>query len=193
MKRGLLLLLLIGSIATFAQHVPTFEEVISMRSVVGVSLSPDGRTVAFTVQTTDWNENRYDIEVWLSRNGSKPFQATNTSKGSSTGAMFSPDGQWLSFLANRGNKNQIHVMRLDGGEAFVVTKEDEGISGYEWHPSGTKFIFQKPEKEDKTKKEREKRYGGYETDDKEFTREHLWTIDFAPERLDHGRSILRSA
>ena len=184
MKQIKILFLVLITFNCRAQTLPSFEEVISLRSVGGVKLSGDGKHVAYTVQTTDWNENRYDNEIWLSKNGTKPFQLTNTSKNSSSGPEFSPDESWIAFLADRGNKTQIHVMRLEGGEARAVTKEEEGVSSFEWHPSGVKFIFQKQEKEDKTKKDREKRYGAYETDDKDFTLSHLWQIDFNPEMLD---------
>ncbi|MBL7873142.1 MAG: S9 family peptidase [Cyclobacteriaceae bacterium] len=178
MSRALFFLLIIISSQVFAQHVPTFEEVISLRSAGAVVISDDGKNVAFTVQTTDWNDNRFDSEIWLSKNGNKPFQLTNTPKGSSSSPSFSPDGKWIAFLADRGNKNQIYVMNMEGGEAKAVTIEEEGVSSFEWHPSGAKFIFQKSDPEDKNKKEQEKRYGGFEADDKEFTLSHLWQVDF---------------
>lgn len=184
MKRLLVFLFAFISIQSFAQRVPSFEEVISLRSVGGVTLSADGKHIAYTVQTTDWNENRFDTEIWLSKNGSSPFQLTNTAKNSSTNPAFSPDGQWIAFVSDRGNKNQVYVMRLEGGEAKAVTKEEEGVSAFEWHPSGNSIIFLKAEKEDKSKKEREKRYGGFETDDKEFILSHLWQVDFKPDMLD---------
>jgi dipeptidyl aminopeptidase/acylaminoacyl peptidase len=184
MKRSAILFFLLISVFANAQHVPTFEEIISLRNIGGVTLSPDGNNIAFTVQTTDWIDNRFDTEIWLSKNGKTAFQLTNTSKNSSTSPLFSPDGQWIAFLSDRGNKNQIYVMRLDGGEAKVITKEEEGINGFEWLPSGNGFVFVKPEKEDKTKKEREKRYGGYEIDDKEITLSHLWLVDFRADMLD---------
>ena len=184
MKKYLSILLLAFSPAAFSQHVPTFEEVISLRSVSGVSISPDGKHVAYGVQTTDWTENRYDTEIWLSQNGETGFQLTNTAKEGSSNATFSPDSRWIAFLANRGNKNQIHVMRVDGGEARVMTNEDEGISSFQWHPSGSSLIFRRPEKEDKLKAEREKRYGGFETDDKEFILQHLWQLTFQPDQRD---------
>lgn len=183
MKQFILLSLIISAQIGLAQHVPTFEEVISLRSAGSVAISPDGKHVAFTVQTTDWNDNRFDTEIWLSKDGQKPFQLTNTAKNSSTSPAFSPDGLWLAFLADRGDKNQIFVLRLDGGEARPATKEEEGVSSFEWHPSGEKFVFVKPEKEDKNKKEREKRYGAFEADDKEFTLSHLWEVDFNPDLL----------
>ncbi len=184
MNRFLAVALLLASSACFSQRVPTFEEVLSLRNAGGVTLSPDGKNVAFTLQSVDWNENRTDVEIWLSREGQKPFQFSNNAKGSSTNPLFSPDGKWLAFISDRGNKNQIYAARLDGGDAFAVTKEEESISSFEWHPDGTKMIFLKPEKESKNKKNIEKRYGAFETDDKEFTLSHLWQIDFRPEMHD---------
>ncbi len=168
---------------SFAQQVvPSFEQVISLRGAGSPVISQDGKLIAYGVSTTDWNDNRVDTEIWLSRNGAKPFQLTNTAKGSSTSPAFSPDGQWLAFLTDRGNKSQIYVIRTDGGEAMPVTKEEEGVNGFDWHPSGTKFVLLKNEKENKTKKELEKRYGGFEADDKEFTLSHLWQVEFSPEQ-----------
>ena len=184
MKRLLVFTALVAAIQLNAQHVPTFEEQISLRSVGAVQLSPDGKTVAFTVQSTDWNDNRYDTEIWLAKENEKPFQLTNYQKNGSNAPLFSPDGKWISFLSDRGNKTQIYVMRVDGGEAKVVTKEEEGISFYEWHPDGKRFVFVKSEKEDKNKKDREKRFGAFEADDKEFSLSHLWQIDFNPDLPD---------
>jgi dipeptidyl aminopeptidase/acylaminoacyl peptidase len=184
MKKIFTVLFISLIIHVHAQVIPSFEQVMSLRGVGNPVLSPNGKQVAFTVQTTDWNDNRFDTEIWISRDGKKPFQLTNTAKGSSTGIAFSPDGQWIAFMADRGGKTQIYVMRTEGGEARAVTKEEESISGFEWHPSGAKFIFLKPEKENKNKKDVEKRYGGFEQDDKEFTLSHLWQVDFNPELPD---------
>jgi dipeptidyl aminopeptidase/acylaminoacyl peptidase len=175
-------ILLYFSFQSFAQQVPTFEQVISLRNAGPAVISPDGKHVAYAVQTTDWSDNRYDTEIWLSKNGQKPFQLTNTLKGSSTSPEWSPDGKWIAFLADRGNKNQIHIISAEGGEAMPITNEEESISDYEWLPSGTKLILLKPEKVSKDKKEIEKRYGAFETDDKEFVLSHLWQIDFDPNR-----------
>ena len=184
MKKIFVFLFSAAAFHVVAQTVPTFEQIISLRSAGNPIVSPDGKQIAFTVQTTDWNENRFDTEIWISKEGKKPFQLTNTSKASSTNLAFSPDGQWIAFLADRGNKTQIYVIRSDGGEARPATKEEEPIARFEWHPSGIKLIFLKPEKEDKNKKEMEKRYGGFEQDDKEFALSHLWQVDFNPDSRD---------
>jgi len=184
MNRILSFLFICIAAQAVAQRVPSFEEVISLRTIGGVTISADGKNIAYTVQTTDWHDNRFDIEIWLSKNGSKPFQLTNTPKNNSTSPSFSPDGQWLAFLADRGNKTQIYVMRVDGGEARAVTSEEENISSYKWHPSGNKIVFLKPDKQKNSKKEIEKRYGEFETDDREYVHVHLWQTDFIPDMPD---------
>ncbi|HEY5690748.1 MAG TPA: S9 family peptidase [Cyclobacteriaceae bacterium] len=160
---------------------PSFEEVISLRSVGTPVISADGKTVAFTVRTADWDQNEFDSEIWISRGGGQAFQATQATKGSSNAPNFSPDNKWLAFLSDRGGKNQIYVMRLEGGEAFAITAEKENISDLEWHSSGKKILFTKTDSEDKKKKDEEKRYGGFATDDKEFALTHLWQVDFKPD------------
>jgi dipeptidyl aminopeptidase/acylaminoacyl peptidase len=177
--------LLILPLAVAAQsHVPTVEEVISLRGVGAVQISADGKMVAYTVSSTDWNENRYDTEIWLWKEGSSAFPLTNNLKNNSSAPLFSPDGKWLAFLSDRGSKTQIYALRTDGGEPKAVTHEEEGVSFYEWHPDGRRLLFVKPEKEDKSRKDREKRYGAFESDDKEFTLSHLWEIDFLPDAPD---------
>jgi len=82
---------------------PSFREVLSLKSVGAPRVAPGGRMIAYTVRTTDWEENRYDQEIWLFREGEEPFQLTRTKDGSSTGQRWSPDryagfvqfGMWL--------------------------------------------------------------------------------------------------
>lgn len=184
MNKVVLTLLFLAPHFAKSQHVPSFEDVISLRSIGGIVLSPDGKNIAYTVQTTDWVDNRFDNEIWLSKNGQTPFQMTNTKGGNSSNPSFSPDGKWLAFLSERGSKTQIFVINLSGGEAQAATNEGENIESFEWHPSGKSFILVKEEEEKKEKKEREKRYGGFETDDKDFTLSHLYQVDFNPDLLN---------
>jgi len=182
MKKIVPLLLLLAAFVVRAQHLPTLEEQISLRGAGSVQLSPDGKAVAYTVQTTDWNDNRYDTEIWLARGTDAPLQLTNNPKNSSMAPLFSPDGKWIAFLSDRGNKTQIYVMRADGGEPRAVTHEEEGVSFYDWHPDGKRFLFVRPDADGK--KEVEKRYGGFEIDDEGFTLLHLWQIEFNPDQPD---------
>jgi dipeptidyl aminopeptidase/acylaminoacyl peptidase len=159
----------------------SFEKFISLRGVGSPSISPDGQHVAFTVGSTDWKENQFDNEIWLSKNGETPFQLTRTTKGGSGQIRWSPDSKWIAFTADRGNKSQIYVIRISGGEAQAVTNEEEGIGSFEWTPEGKKFVFTMNEKESKAQKSQKERYGAWAEEDTEYQLSHLWAVDFKPD------------
>lgn len=161
----------------------SFEQVLSLRQAGSPVISPDGQQVAYTVRSADWTDNTYDTEIWLAQPGSPPFQLTRTAKGSSTDPQWSPDGKWLAFLADRGHKTQIMVIRAMGGEAQPITNETEAISAFAWAPDGSKLVFAKTEKESKPAKSRKERYGSWAVDDEEFELTHLWLIPFQPDPM----------
>jgi dipeptidyl aminopeptidase/acylaminoacyl peptidase len=151
--------------------------------VGSATISHNGQHVLYTQRRTDWSKNRYDTEIWISKDGKPPFQLTNTHDGSSNNPQWSPDDQWIAFTASRGDKNQIHVIRADGGEAFAVTHEENGINGYRWTPDGEGFIITMSQKESKPDKTRKERYGAYEVDDEEYKLTWLYRVDFNPSDL----------
>jgi dipeptidyl aminopeptidase/acylaminoacyl peptidase len=163
---------------THSQSFTRFEKAISLKQTTDAVISPTGSHVLFTVSAADWENNSYDTEVWLSRNGMDPFQLTNTAKGSSTSPQFSPDEKWISFLADRGNKNQLYLISVQGGEAFALTKEDEPISSYSWSPDGTKIAVVKMESESKTFKQSKEKYGSFSVEGEEYRLSHLWILNF---------------
>ena len=163
------------------KHVPTFEEVLSLKSVGTPVCSPNGQHIAYTVRRTDWTENGYDTEIWLRRAGEQPFSLTNTTNGSSTNPKWSPDGQWVSFIAKRGEKSQIHAIRITGGEAIPLTHEDEDINEYAWSPDGTRIAFTRPMGDEAQEKKRKERFGDYEVDDADFKLNWLYVIEVDPD------------
>ncbi|RXG15972.1 dipeptidyl aminopeptidase/acylaminoacyl peptidase [Leeuwenhoekiella aestuarii] len=186
MKRILLfIIVLLGINNTIAQQLknPSFEEVLSLKAASNAVISPDGKNVVFQLQNVDWNENRYDTELWISKNGNPPFQLTNT-KESSSNPKWSPDGEWIAFLSTRGENNQIHAIRLAGGESFQVTNTKSNISDFEWSPDSKQIGFLQPKDNSKEKEKRADKYGSFEVEDKEYANNEIWVIDFKPEALN---------
>src|SRR3982751_2981883 len=65
-------------------------------------ISPDGKLVAYVVQTIDRKQNRRNSSIWLATtDGSRPPWQFTTSPQSSTSPQWSPDGQSLAFLSSR--------------------------------------------------------------------------------------------
>ncbi len=156
----------------------SFEKWISLKSAGSPVLSPDGKTMVYTETSTDWANNTYDREIWMVRNGQAPIQLTRTTKGSSSDAAFTPDGKYISFLANRGDKTQLFIISVLGGEAIQVTRDEDGINSYDWSPDGKQIVFSKPLADSKTEKNTKDRYGAFEVEGETYKLNHLWILNF---------------
>lgn len=163
------------------KHVPAFEEVLSLNSVGTPIISPDGQHLVYTVRSADWASNGYDTEIWLRRAGEVPFQLTNTRDGSSSNPQWSPDGEWVSFIAKRGENSQVHAIRINGGEAVQLTHEDESIGNYAWSPDGTRIAFTRAVGDEEQEKERTDRFGAYEVDEADFKLNWLYVVEVDPD------------
>ena len=179
---ALLLALALTPAAARAQEgiSPSFRDVISLERAGSPAVAPGGGAVAYTVRTTDWEENGYDTEIWLWRDGAEPIQVTRTADGSSTSPAWSPDGRWLAFLADRGDGRQVYALPAAGGEAVPVTAVDGGVNGYAWSPDGTRLALLRTEPESDSAKAVEETYGRFVVEDEEYRMTHLWVVDFDP-------------
>src|SRR5262245_59352077 len=131
-----LVVLLMVSPFTFAdagKHVPTVDDLFAIKSLGGVQLSPDGRFVAYGGTETDFKQDAYVTQLWLAPTaGGAPFQLTRGPK-SSENARWSPDARRLAFTSTRaGDKAQIFVLLVEGGEAQQLTKSETGVTSYAW-------------------------------------------------------------
>ena len=63
-----LLVLCLLPLSILAQNKiePSFEDILSIESVSNAQISPNGEYVIYQLQSTDWKNNRYDREIWIS-------------------------------------------------------------------------------------------------------------------------------
>ena len=167
-----------------------FKAQISLNSASGPRISPDGSMIAFTITSADWENNRFDREIWLAPAGGDPFPLTRTKDGNSTGARWAPDGSRLGFVADRGDGAQIYLIRPQGGEAEQLTSHEGGINSFRFSPDGSRVAFAATDPAPDDFEEREETYGDYAVEDADFRMAHLWVTDMGegaePRRLTGG-------
>ncbi len=179
-KYLVVLFLCIYTIAASAQKnasIP-FEKWLSLRQVGTPVISPNGKYIVYGVTSTDWASNGYDTELWLSKEGGEPIQLTRTIKGGSSSAYFTPDSKYVSFIADRGDKSQLYIISVNGGEALQITKDEDGIGGYEWSLDGKKIAYTKADPDSKKEKAFKDRYGAFAVEGEEYKFSHLWLLDY---------------
>jgi dipeptidyl aminopeptidase/acylaminoacyl peptidase len=175
-------LALVGSRAAASDkvRVPTIDDLLTIKSVGSVKISPDGKWVAYTVSQADFKVDAFISHIWIADPATgRKYQLTRGEKSAGNMA-WSPDSQWLAFTSNRsGDKNQIFAIPPDGGEAVQLTKVETGVNNFEWSPDGKSIAFTaSPSKKDVTKNRKE-HLGDFEVVRKEYDYHHLWTMDVA--------------
>ena len=165
---------------TASARVPTVDDLLNLRTLGGAQISPDGNWVAYTVSSTDWKQDAFVAQVWLIHVPSgRSFQMTRGEKPCSN-PSWSPDSRWLSFTSSRvGDKNQLFVIRPDGGEALQLTSTENGVGGYAWSIDGKQIAFTSSDLKEKDVKARRDYAGDFEVVRREYTHQHLRTIDVA--------------
>ncbi len=181
MKRIFFMAVVLSSATLFGQKNASvsFEKWISLKGVGGPIISPDGKTIVYSMSSTDWANNTYDNELWMAKDGEAPLQLTRTHKNSTGNAAFTPDGKYVSFIADRGDKRQIYIISVAGGEAIQVTKDEDGINSYAWNPDGTKIVYSKPQPKSKKDKTKEERFGAFGVEGEEYQLTHLYLLNFS--------------
>src|SRR4029079_2279763 len=120
----------------------TFLDAQNMRQTATPDLSSDGKLMLYTLSIPDWNQARRQSDIYLvstERGLASTRQLTFTKDKNETNPRWSHDGSFIAFLSDRdapaatggatavggrggaggggGARNQLFVMRLDGGGA----------------------------------------------------------------------------
>jgi dipeptidyl aminopeptidase/acylaminoacyl peptidase len=160
---------------------PTIDQSLSMKSVSGARISPDGRYVAYVVQQTNWEENDFVQQIWVASMVTGESYQLTSGKKSSTGPQWSPDSKRIAFLSDRDGKRQVYLIAPTGGEAAQLTTEENGVAAAAWSPDGTAIAFTSAGPDAKAKKDRKEKYGDFEIIGGDYTMNHLWLVKLPAE------------
>src|SRR5262249_11777687 len=109
-------------------------DLLAVRDISGVELSPDGSQVLYTVRTAYMDEttSEFQYHLWVDAvDGSASKQFAKGRCG-----HWSPDGTTLAFLSDRKGELAIYLIPAAGGEARQLTHFKTPVADYRWAPNG---------------------------------------------------------
>lgn len=121
----------------------TPDDLLSLKEVREVEISPDFKWIAYTVTSLDTVKDKPITQLWMVPAGGGEAIPMTSGEYSAGNPRWSPDGKYLSFTAARGEKAKTQVWALNrlGGEARQLTRVKQGVSGYEWSPDGKRMVL----------------------------------------------------
>ena len=118
------------------------ETMLKLSRISEPALSPDGKLVAFTVQTIDLDKNTRPKQIYvIPLEGGVPRQITREGTNNER-PRWAPDSKQLYVVSNRSGSAQIWAMNPDGANARQITRLSTEAGGILVSPDGTKIVFQ---------------------------------------------------
>ena len=114
----------------------TLDSILDMRFPDDVTISSDGKRVAFVVWEKVPDEQKRRGRIWVADTSSGEAHPFTKGKRGETCPRWSPDGTRLAFitqLEGEKEKPQLHLMSADGGEAHCSVKCQMGSAIFRGH------------------------------------------------------------
>ena len=135
-----------GASASAQDHLQS-SDLLKLRSVAAVEVSPDAMRVAYTIENNDGAGRPYG-QLWVMTLADGKSVRFGGEKEPSGNPVWSPDSQWLAYRGRVGDKSGLAVAHPDGGGARFLA-EMSGTNSplpttgrtVAWSPDGKRIAF----------------------------------------------------
>ncbi|MFT4112674.1 prolyl oligopeptidase family serine peptidase [Silvibacterium sp.] len=131
---------------TAAKRPMTFEDMMKMRRLGDVAVSPDGRWVMYSATDVSLAQNTKTSHLWIVPvTGGEPHALLAWEAGENRG-RFSPDGRRILFQSTREGGQQVWLADFDAetgkiGEPHKLTSLSTEADGAMWSPDSQSILF----------------------------------------------------
>ena len=124
----------------------TFNDMMQMRRLGDIAVSPDGRWVMYSATDVDLAKNTKTSHLWIIPvSGGSARALTDSLAGESRG-RFSPDGKQILFESGRDGGQQIWLADFNTSDGTIgaphkLTSLSTETDGAMWSPDGQQILF----------------------------------------------------
>jgi dipeptidyl aminopeptidase/acylaminoacyl peptidase len=117
------------------------DDIYLLKNVTDPQISPDGKQVAYCLSGPDRESDETHISVYVAPLAADAPARRFTFGKKDHSPRWSPDGRYLAFVSDRGEKSQIFVAPLNGGEPRQVTHAKWGVGQPAWSPDSKRVAY----------------------------------------------------
>jgi len=172
------------------------DDVVSLRKLQSVQISPDGTRVAFVVEepnSESESQQPTNAHIWIvNSDGSQTRRLTDQS-GKELSPQWAPDGKSVAFLGSgwKDSGTQLYLASVEGGgHPQLLTEHPTSVSMFSRSPDGRhiSFFAAAPELEP-IRRPREKGYDELQVrrsgPDQPVRSQELWTLELEARKTTH--------
>lgn len=128
----------------------TSLDLLTIRDITGIQISPDGESVAYVISQAILDSNSYRTSLFVigTNPGSVPInlgsagppQWNPSGQYMKSDPQWSPDSKYITYLMGEKGKRQVWRWSREDGKPEQLTHSFEDVESYEWQPDGKRII-----------------------------------------------------
>ena len=130
-------LLIISNLIIPQKRTITIEDLWAMKRIGDMSLSPDGKTIAFSATSYDMSTNKSNSDVYLINVDGNNLRPLKNSEKNESEPVFLPGGNKIAYLF----EDQIWTCDLNGQNEKQLTNFYTGVSSFVLSNDWNKLLF----------------------------------------------------
>ncbi len=141
---GIILPCLFGMVkaqGTQETHPFSIHDMLAMDRISEAQVSPDGKTIVFSLRKTDLEANRGRTDLWLVGVDGKNLRQLTSHEAGDSNPCWSSCGKYVWFLSTRSGSFQVWIIGIEGGEARQVTSFPLDVGNLVVSPYGGYIAF----------------------------------------------------
>ena len=146
-RASVFLLVLLTCVGRGATQGLKSEDLVKLRSVGAVGLSPDGHHLAYTVTMFDEPGRPY-AQLWIMDLATQKSIRVGGEKDRGSGPVWSLDGKVLAFVGKQGEKHGLMITKADGSDVTELVSPEGSNSPLpgmgnqiSWSPEGKQIAY----------------------------------------------------